>query len=130
MSRTITFYEYWKHAKDLAESDREIYFSSFSKTQQKQIKKSYHMEKWQDLFIQNEIDILCDKIKKTFFIDLLDLRIRILKGDMVQVEKIVWDRIVEEIEKYEKCYNINVLIGDIKAYLMSPENRFYLLNRV
>lgn len=131
MSKTVTFYEdYWQHAKDLTESEREIYFSTFSKTQQKQIKKSYYSGKWQDLFIQNEIDILCDKIKNTFHIDLVDLRIRILKGDLVRIERCVWDRIIEEVEKYEKCYNINVLIGNIKSYLLTPENDFYLLNRV
>lgn len=123
----MDFVEYWKYAKKLTENQRGSFFYSLSKKNQREIKLSYKKDGWQDVFIQNEVDKLCDKIKDDFGVDLFHLRIKIMKGSLFAINRKVWDYILDEFERYENCYNLNIIFGGIISHLTNPEDDYYIL---
>ena len=126
--KILNFANYWKKAKKLSLEERAIYFSSFSKNQQKTIKRSFNRGRWKDVFLYNQIDELCDLVRDYHGIDLFDLRIKIIiKKEKVIISKKIWDDILAQFSKYENCFNLGVLFGGIHSQISETDPSFYVL---
>ena len=128
MMKKVTFPEYWSVAKSLQPEARTCFFSSFSKQEQKQIKRSYQQGGWKDVFLRNQIDELCDLVKEIYDIDLFDLRIKITRKKVrILISRVLWDDIMDQFSEYDNCFNLYYVFGEIssKIYPLSPN--FYEL---
>jgi len=126
--KTINFQHYWAKAKKLTTEERAVYFSSFTKNQQKYIKRSFQQGGWKDVFLCNQIDEMCDLVKEYYDIDLFDLRIRIvIKKEEIIILKKIWDYILGQFSKYENCFNLNTVFGGIHSKVLESDPSYYML---
>ena len=114
-----SFQDFWRYARVLDDSQREIIFSSLSQDEQKEIQSSYDKGGWEDLFMRNKLDKLLDKIKKDTGLDLVDIRCRVvLRNKSFYVNKNQWNHIYELVNSgvdKEKKRHIEYILGGIKA---------------
>src|SRR3990167_1769660 len=114
--KKLTFLDYWETAKSLKPEDRANFFSTFSKYDQTQIKKSYHDGGWSVVFLRNELDYLCDLVKSCYDIDLYNIRARLaMKHERLLVSKDVWDEILELFSDYENCVDMRAIFGGVHS---------------
>ena len=126
--KNVTFLKYWSKAKKMTQNERDEFFSSFSKTQQRHIKRSYYNEGWKDVFFQNIIENTCDKIKSLYNIDLLDLRIKITrKNHNILIKKDIWDDIRSHFSEYEPYCDLKTVFGGISSKEFTLCSRYYRL---
>lgn len=128
--KNITFPEYWSKAKKLTQEERSKFFSSFSKEEQSQIKTSYINGGWKDLFLKNQIDEICNKIKHQYGVDLYDFKVRIIiKKEKVIINKLLWEKIIDCFSIYENCFNLNTIFGGILKKVHIQDKKMYELYR-
>lgn len=121
--KSITFSSWWsKHKADPEKRFRN--FKLLTKEEQKELKQSFYNEGWDQLFWQNERDKLLDWIKKTFLIDLLDLKIKVRKNQSFLINKRVWDKIEERIRSN---YDIDALLCGLTVCRFGES--FYIVKR-
>jgi hypothetical protein len=126
--KSLNFQEYWSKAKKLTAEERASFFSSFTKNQQTQIKQSFRQGGWKDIFLYNQIDELCDLIKLYYNIDLYDLRIKVvIKKQKIEVNKAVWDDIINQFSEYEDCFNLDIIFGGIYSKISEKDPSSYVL---
>ena len=77
------------------------------------------------MFIHNIVDDHVTFIKATYDIDLIDLRIKALKGKVYLIEKKVWDHIEELIYPYQDYYNLDILFGGLVVKPWGKLHQFY-----
>lgn len=108
------FGEYWHFAKFLSENQREIIASALSKAEQRSLRTSYKNGGWEDLLMRNTCDLILDKIKKDFNIDLLEVKNKVLKGQSQLVQKNFWNYVNLY---FDKCSweHIAYIFGGIKV---------------
>ena len=94
------FGEYWHYARSLSEYQRSVIFSSLSLSEQDSINTSYDRGAWRDVFYRNEIDEILDELKERYGFDVLNLRMKVLKGKSVFIPTKFWDIVVEQMSKY------------------------------
>jgi hypothetical protein len=113
---SISFQDYWAAAKKLKEEDRKGFFTSFSSDEQQQIKRSYRLGGWKDVFLYNQIDDICDIIKSFYGLDLYDIRIKIkIHHEHILVDKKTWDDIQDQFSAYENCFDIDLIFGGVRS---------------
>lgn len=108
------FTEYWYYARYLSREQRKIIFKSLPSDQKKFLDDSYLKEGWCDLFWRNEINEKIDELKESFGLDVLEIRLKVLKGKSVYVPTKFW-RIVEEQFNQIVPEAVNFVIGGLKS---------------
>lgn len=130
MKSTLNFTEFWEKFHDRSLDERERYFTSLRPTEQKKLVESFFAEGWPELFFHNIVDDNLDFIKETYSIDLIDMRIKILRDNRVfLIEKKVFEHIKELIDPYEDYYNNFILWGGLKITKWGRRNQFYKISK-
>lgn len=88
--------EYLYFTKNLSTHQKSAIFENLAKDEKRYLEKAFVSEGWDDVFWQNEMDKKIDLIKKIFNKDLIELKLKIMKGARIKVKKSMWDQIVEE----------------------------------
>jgi hypothetical protein len=96
-----SFSEYWHYARCLSTEQRKIIFKSLSSDQKDFLDKAYFKEGWADVFRRNEVNEEIDSLKKDYGYDLIDIRVKALKGKSVYVPTKFWKIAEEQMNKYK-----------------------------
>jgi hypothetical protein len=94
------FSEYWYYARSLSENQRKIIFRSLSREQKASLDSSYRKDGWNDVFYRNEINERLDELKEAYGYDVIDIRIKVLKGKSVYVPSSFWQIVEEQMSQY------------------------------
>lgn len=121
------FEEYWSRFASKSSHERSRYFSSLSRQAQRSLVRSFFDEGWHELVVHNIIDANLDHIKRVHNIDILDMRIKALRGKRFLVDKETWDEIAELLLTYQDYYNSDVLFGGLQAVPWGKHEQFYLI---
>ncbi len=108
------FAEFWCYTKMLSERQRDVVFHSLPVTEQNNIKKSYRLDGWEDLFIRNEVDTVLDKIKTDIGLDVIYIRSKVLMGKTFYMKKNMWDYIYDSLKIFPEEHT-SYAIGGIFA---------------
>jgi hypothetical protein len=106
-----SFAEYWHYARYLSREQRKIIFKSLSTEQKEFLDNSYLKEGWSDLFYRNEINDKIDELKEDFGYDLIDIRVKALKGKSVYIPTNFWKIVEEQMEQYKPEVVEFVMLG-------------------
>lgn len=115
------FTEYWYYARYLSREQRKLIFKSLSSEQRKFLDNSYLSEGWCDLFYRNEVNVKIDELKESYGYDVLEIRLKALKGKSVYVPAKFW-KIAEEQFSQHVPEAVNFAIGGLKA-IPDKENK-------
>ncbi|HUW44001.1 MAG TPA: hypothetical protein VMV95_03525 [Bacillota bacterium] len=115
-----SFAEYWHYARYLSREQRKIIFKSLSADQKEFLDDSYLKEGWSDLFYRNEVNNKIDELKEDYGFDLLDIRIKALKGKSVYIPTKFWKVVEEQMEQYRPEV-VEFVMSGMKA-IPSEEN--------
>ena len=113
------FAEYWYYARYLSREQRKLIFKSLSSEQRKFLDSSYLEEGWCDLFNRNQVNDKIDELKESYGFDVLEIRLKVLKGKSVYVPTKFW-KIVEEQFDQIVPEAVEFVIGGLKSI---PENK-------
>ena len=94
------FSEYWYYARSLSENQRKIIFRSLSTEQKTSLDNSYRRDGWNDVFYRNEVNEKLDDLKNSYGFDVLDIKIKALKGKSVYVPTKFWQIVEEQMGQY------------------------------
>lgn len=110
------FSEWWYYAKNLDDNQRSELRKTLSSKEQSMLRRSYEKGGWGDVFVRNSLNKIIDEIKEKFGYDIIDIRIKSLKGKSIYIPSSVWDYLSREIKFYDdrhKKYIIGGIKGDI-----------------
>ncbi len=119
------WFEYLSKSKRV----REKYFDSLSRSEQEVLKKSFWDDGWYELVLQNEVDETLDYVKEMYKIDLIDLRIRALKGEVFNISKSIWEHIEQLLLEYGEIYNTDIIFGGLVVCGSDKDDRYYCIKR-
>jgi len=121
-SQTIfkDFSEYWYYAKKLTKEQRDTIFNSLSSNQQKKLSSMYMEGGWEDVFMRDILDKMLDDLNKDYNINLLSIRIKVLKGKKQNIEKNKWALITEMFGDYDAKHT-NYIFGGIKSEVINEQ---------
>ena len=123
------FHKWWSDHEFQTQKERHNHFKSLTKNEQLVLKRSFLEDGWCQLFCQNNIDRILDRIKCVYSIDLIDLRIKIIKHKRTFViDRQTWDSIQKMILEYEPLYNSNLIFGGMTSKIWGKHNQFVVLN--
>ena len=94
------FSEYWYFVRNLSESHRKLIFDSLPPKNQEVLESSYLREGYVDVQQRNEIDDIIDGLKNKYHYDILDIRVKVLKGKSVYVPAKFWRLVKEYMRRY------------------------------
>ncbi len=97
-----SFSEYWYYTRALSENQRKIIFRSLPTEQKSFLDNSYCRDGWNDVFYRNEIDEEIDKLKQKYGYNLIDIRIKAIKGNSVYLPSKFWEEVMLKMGKYRK----------------------------
>ena len=120
------FTEYWYYARYLSREQRKIIFKSLSSDQRKFLDSSYLNEGWCDLFYRNEVNVKIDELRESYGYDVLDIRLKALKGKSVYVSTKFWKVVEEQFEQIVP-EAVNFVIGGLKAIPEEKNNQACLI---
>ena len=147
------FQTYWHYAKYLTREHRQKFFLTLPDEEQKRIISSYWNAGWNDLFAHEVIAELYNFIKDKHKVDLLDARLKALKGKSVflptaawneaaflinKLVRAVWDAdkkakkqgyIFDETETHLTPENVNYLFGGVRPVVCKANSNVILLVR-
>ncbi len=120
------FGQWWSTFETKSKESRLNHYSSLPKTKQLALRQSFLQDGWCELFCQNHIDHVLDHIKRTYGIDLFDMRIKALKHNRVfLVERYIWEDIENMILEYEPLFDSDILFGGLKVRSWGTKKRFF-----
>jgi hypothetical protein len=126
MNQDDPFKEFWAEYAAQSQESRNSYFISLSGQEQARLIRSFYEHGWVDLFAQNEIDELLDKVEELYDIDLIELRIDALRhGKVFSIRKDIWDDIEERFRYYEPVYNLDIIFGGLLISTSQENKTFY-----
>jgi len=108
------FTEYWYYARYLSREQRKIIFKSLPENQRKFLDSSYLKEGWCDLFYRNDANEILDEIRESYGYDILEIRLKVLKGKSVYVPTKFWKIVEEQFDKIVP-EAIEFIMGGLKA---------------
>lgn len=108
------FSDFWSCTKRLDDKQRGIIFENLSRQEQIELNKSYYSGGWEDVFMRNKIDQVVDGINKDFGINLINLRIKVLKGKSFYMKKSQWKFINDILVTYLKRH-VNYLLHGLSV---------------
>jgi len=123
------FGTWWSTFESKSQKIRLNYYNSLSRIQQAAFRQSFLDNGWCELFCQNHIDHLIDFIKRTYNMDLIDMRIKILKFNRVfLIEQHIWEDIENMILEYEPLFNSDILFGGLKIRSWGNNKQFFKIS--
>lgn len=120
------FSEYWYYARPLSVLQREVIYESLDQDQKEIIEDSYMEDGWVDVMCRNEIDEFLDKIKNKFGYDILNIRLKVKKGDSVYIPKKIWNIITRYLNQY-RDESVSYILSGIKTSLCKENDQIVLL---
>ncbi len=123
------FGTWWTQHKFKSQSERHLHFESLTKDEQLILKRSFLDDGWCQLFCQNHIDRILDRIKSAYGLDLIDLRIKALKyGRIFVIERKIWEDIKKMILDYEPLFDSGLIFGGIQSKPWGKHDQFVVVN--
>ena len=120
------FTEYWYYARYLSKEQRKIIFRSLPSEQKEYLDSSYVKEGWCDLFYRNEINEKIDELKEAYGFDVLDIRLKALKGKSVYVPSKFWQIVKEQFDRFRPD-TTEFIIGGLKSIPDEKDNQVCLI---
>ena len=120
------FTEYWYYARYLSKEQRKIIFRSLPSEQKEYLDSSYVKEGWCDLFYRNEINEKIDELKEAYGFDVLDIRLKALKGKSVYVPSKFWQIVKEQFDRF-RSDTTEFVIGGLKSIPDEKDNQVCLI---
>ena len=120
------FSEYWYYARSLSENQRKIIFRSLSTEQKTSLDNSYRRDGWNDVFYRNEVNEKLDDLKNSYGFDVLDIKIKALKGKSVYVPTKFWQIVEEQMGQYRSEVVEFVMLG-LKATICDKNEEVCLI---
>ena len=105
------FNEFWSYTKFLNSYQRDIIYSNLPQEERDLIGRSYHNGCWEDLFMRNKLDDIIDGLQKDFNINLIEIRIKVLKGKCHYMKKAEWNFINDILSSYPEKHTEYILGG-------------------
>ena len=120
------FTEYWYYARYLSREQRKIIFKSLPPKQKKFLDSSYLNDGWCHLFYRNEVNEKIDELKKSYGYDLLEIRLKALKGKSVYVPALFWKIVHEQFDNMVPDAAVFVM-GGLKSIPDEKNDQVYLI---
>ena len=120
------FAEYWYYARYLSQSQRKIIYKNFSFSQKEILDRSYLRDGWCDFFYRNEINEKIDELKEAYNYDILDIKIKALKGKSVYIPTKFWQIVQEQFGNYRQDA-VEFVLGGLKATSCEENKRVCLV---
>lgn len=114
------FGEFWHYTKTLSEDQIAVLFHVLPEDEQKELKKSYSHNGWDDLFKRNEIDRALDEIKKQIDIDMLYIRCKIHLKKSHYMSRKNYNYVMNILDRFDKKY-LEYVIGNIDVVDINSE---------
>lgn len=116
------FSEYWYYARSLSENQRKIIFRSLPTEQKASLDSSYRKDGWNDVFYRNEVNERLDELKDAYGYDLVDIRLRVLKGKSVYLPSKFWQIVEEQMSQY-RPYVVHFAVSGLRGVIceINPE---------
>lgn len=131
MNTKSTFGDWWATYGSKPPEERFKHFDSLPQKQQVRLKESFFEERWDKLFYRNEIDKLLGLIKRTYRIDLIDLRIKAIWFRRIfLIKKHIWDDIEHMLRYYEGYYDLQQVLGRLSICDWGRRKMFYKITGV
>ncbi len=122
------FQQWWSKNKNKSNKARFDIFESLSYAEKNIIRQSF-LKSWVDLFCRNHIDSLIDRIEKVYEINLIDLRIKALKGKVFLIDRKIWEHIEFLVWDYEPLFNSDILFGGLAVKPWGKKNQFLIIKK-
>lgn len=106
------FADFWRHTKDLSEKQREIIYENLTPAERKYLEKSYKDGGWNDVFTRNLLDSILDNVKQQTGQDLLEIRIKVLKGKQFLMHRKMWELVEKSFSDF-KPDHLSYIFGGI-----------------
>lgn len=106
-----SFQEFFSLTRPMSEIQRETLMQCLSPAERKHLLRCRSTEGWEDLMIQNQIDVLLDQIKEEFEEDLILLRIQVLSGNIKKVRKAFWSYVNDVFAPYAIRHKWHIFEG-------------------
>jgi len=122
------FGKWWLQHKLKSRSERYFHFDSLTKEEQLVLKRSFLNDGWCELFCQNHVDRILDRIKNAYELDLIDLRIKALKyGRTFIIDRQIWEDAKKMILDYEPLFDSSLIFGGIQSKPWGKYNQFVVI---
>ena len=123
------FENYWNRYSSKSLLERRKYFDSLSYREQQKLTNSFFEDRWDEYVAKNFLDRAIDYIRKTYGIDLLELRLKVIYNnkESLLIEKRKWNKIVDLINTFSDYYNTQVIFGDL--LVESYNEQFYTISK-
>lgn len=108
------FTEYWYYARYLSREQRKIIFKSLPTKQKTGLDDSYLKEGWCDLFNRNDINERIDDLAQAYGYNLLEIRLKVLKGKSVYLPCKFWQIVQEQFERFSS-EQVQFVLGGLIA---------------
>lgn len=130
MKKTQTFEDFWNQFGHRPLEERREYFASLSRNEQLALIRDFFDSKWYEVVAHNIIDERLDYIKRTFGIDLIEMRLQARSLNKVfLVDKEVWNSIEELMMEFEDFYDPNLVFGDLVISEWGENKKFCKITR-
>jgi hypothetical protein len=96
-----SFTEYRYYARYLSGEQRKIIFKNLPEKQKEFLNNSYLKEGWSDLFYRNEIDEKIDEIKETYGYDMLNIRLKAIRGKSIYIPTNIWEVMEKQFSQFK-----------------------------
>ena len=116
-----SFAEYWYYARYLSREQRKLIFKSLSSEQRKFLDNSFSSDGWCDLFYRNEVNEKIDELKESYGYNIIEIRLKVLKGKSVYVPAKFW-KIAKEQFRQHRPEAVDFVMGGLKA-IPDKENK-------
>lgn len=110
-----SFAEYLHLTKDLPEYHRQLLIKSLSKSDSDFLKKDFDKGGWQSFFNRLFCDEIIDQIKSETGVDLIDLRIKIIKKQSFLVHRALWKYVCDCFDSIGDWSDVSYIFDGIKA---------------
>ncbi len=117
--------EFFTLTGPLNREQRNIILKQLSSLERKSLLRFLKSSGLEDVMTMNEVDRILDSIKEEYSHDIIELRIKILSGNNMRVEKTFWDYVISLFSNFSWQYKWNIFEGIITS---DYDSRYYLLS--
>lgn len=120
------FSEYWYYARPLSEKQREIIYSNLSDPEKSMINDSYLIDGWSDVFCRNKIDEIIDQFKYNYGFDIIEVKLKALKGDAPRMPKQLWNLLISQLKEF-RMDSVGFILSGIKAVPSKEDEKIVII---
>lgn len=108
------FSEWWYYARILTTEQRSKVFENLSEEEKDALEASYMDAGYADVFCRNEINERLDSLKEKYGYDILEIRMKVLKGKSCYLPAKFWELLEEHMNQY-KPEAVRFVMSGIRA---------------